>query len=268
MQGLPEPDANATVRALAADELGDALSAATLDAGTVEDVVVWLVNRAVDDPDERVQEAALHALAAAFDGYRLPLQWIRRLRSNLAALSPALLAEYGLYILAATHDPAVRPDIAAHRGHPDGAVRRAVEEALGELIGRPAGGRSISAGMPRIVSAVPVLPVLDVPSAAERFRRLGFDVELVDPDVAAYAFARRDDVVLHLAGVDEHPENADVCVYLHVDDADALFAAWSAAGVEGRWSAPVDTPYGLREGNYIDPDGILFRFGSPLTPQR
>jgi predicted short-subunit dehydrogenase-like oxidoreductase (DUF2520 family) len=74
------------------------------------------------------------------------------------------------------------------------------------------------------VSAVPVLPVLDVPSAAERFRRLGFDVELVDPDFAAYAYVRRDQVVLHLSGVEEHPENGDVCVYLHVENADELFA--------------------------------------------
>ena len=65
-----------------------------------------------------------------------------------------------------------------------------------------------------------MLPVLDVPSAAERFRRLGFDVELVDPDFAAYAYVRRDQVVLHLSGVEEHPENGDVCVYLHVENAD------------------------------------------------
>ncbi len=117
----------------------------------------------------------------------------------------------------------------------------------------------------RIMSAVPVLPVLDVPSAAERFRRLGFDVELVDPDFAAYAFVRRDEVVLHLSGVEEHPENGDVCVYLHVEDADELFTEWAQAGVDGRLSAPVDTPWGMREGNYIDPDGVLFRFGAPLA---
>jgi uncharacterized glyoxalase superfamily protein PhnB len=115
------------------------------------------------------------------------------------------------------------------------------------------------------MSAVPVLPVLDVPSAAERFRRLGFDVELVDPDFAAYAFVRRDEVVLHLSGVEEHPENGDVCVYLHVENANELFAEWARAGVDGRLSAPVDTPWGMREGNYIDPDGVLFRFGAPLA---
>jgi uncharacterized glyoxalase superfamily protein PhnB len=114
------------------------------------------------------------------------------------------------------------------------------------------------------MSAIPVLPVLDVVSAAERFRRLGFEVDVVDPAVAAYAFATRDGIALHLSGVDEHPENADVCVYLYVENPDALFAEWSAAEVQGRFSAPVDTPWGMREGNYIDPDGILFRFGASL----
>lgn len=47
-------------------------------------------------------------------------------------------------------------------------------------------------------------------------------------------------------------------------DADALHAEWSAAGVEGRLSGPEDTPYGLREGFHIDPDGILLQFGSWL----
>jgi uncharacterized glyoxalase superfamily protein PhnB len=117
----------------------------------------------------------------------------------------------------------------------------------------------------RIVSVVPVLPVLDLRSAAERFRRLGFDVELVDADLAGYAYVRRDEVVLHLSVVQEHPENADVCVYLHVEDADELFAEWAMADVDGRLSAPVDTPWGQREGNYIDPDGVLFRFGVPLA---
>jgi uncharacterized glyoxalase superfamily protein PhnB len=117
----------------------------------------------------------------------------------------------------------------------------------------------------QLESAIPVLPVLDVPAAAERFRLLGFTVEILDPAIAAYAFAIRDEITLHLSGVEAHPEDADVCVYLHVRDADALFAEWDAAGVDGRLSAPQDTPWGTREGHYIDPDGLLFRFGSPLS---
>lgn len=117
----------------------------------------------------------------------------------------------------------------------------------------------------RFLAAVPVLPVLDVGAAAERLRRLGFSVDVLDPAVAPYAIASRDAVTVHLSGVDEHPENGDVCVYVYVEDADVLFAQWQSAGVEGRLAAPRDTPWGMREGSYIDPDGILIRFGSQLA---
>ncbi len=55
-----------------------------------------------------------------------------------------------------------------------------------------------------------------------------------------------------------------MAVYLHVADADDLPTQWSAAGVDGRHHAPVDTDYGLREGAYVDPDGNLLRYGSAL----
>lgn len=44
----------------------------------------------------------------------------------------------------------------------------------------------------------------------------------------------------------------------------ALHAEWATADVEGRLHAPTDTDYGLREGAYVDPDGNLLRYGSPL----
>jgi hypothetical protein len=56
-------------------------------------------------------------------------------------------------------------------------------------------------------------------------------------------------------------------VYLDVSDADALYAEWEALeNLEGRLIAPRDTPYGLREFAYVDPDGTAYRIGSPLTP--
>jgi uncharacterized glyoxalase superfamily protein PhnB len=54
-------------------------------------------------------------------------------------------------------------------------------------------------------------------------------------------------------------------VYFYVSDADALFAEWKAlADLGGRLHPPHDTPYGLREFAYVDPDGTLHRVGSPL----
>ena len=92
-----------------------------LDPAEAEQAVAWLVDRAVDDPDQAVQEAALNALVSAHDGYDLPLRLFSRLRSELGTLPP-VLAEYALYILAATHDLTVRPDIEAYLLHPDPAA--------------------------------------------------------------------------------------------------------------------------------------------------
>jgi uncharacterized glyoxalase superfamily protein PhnB len=53
-------------------------------------------------------------------------------------------------------------------------------------------------------------------------------------------------------------------LYCYVDDADSLFEKWANAEVQGRFHSPHDTPYGLREFAWVDPDGNLFRVGSPL----
>lgn len=108
----------------------------------------------------------------------------------------------------------------------------------------------------------PVLPVSDIGRAVEHYRTLGFEVRVYE-GAAAYAFAARDGIELHLAQVrDLDPANNTCAYYLYVDDADALYATWRLAGVGGRLIAPVDTEYGLREGAHVDPDGNLLRFGS------
>ncbi len=54
-----------------------------------------------------------------------------------------------------------------------------------------------------------------------------------------------------------------MAVFLYVSDAHALHHEWREIVVDGRLVPPVDTPYGLIEGAYVDPDGNLLRFGSP-----
>jgi uncharacterized glyoxalase superfamily protein PhnB len=51
-------------------------------------------------------------------------------------------------------------------------------------------------------------------------------------------------------------------LYIHVEDADRLAADWRAAGatVDG----PRNEDCGKREGQHVDPDGNLIRFGSPI----
>jgi hypothetical protein len=110
----------------------------------------------------------------------------------------------------------------------------------------------------------PVVPVLDLDAALERYRRLGF---VVAPYTGGerYGFVDRDRVSLHLVEWGEHdPGRTGAHVYLYVSDADAVHAEWAASGVEGRLSEPFDRAYGLREFGYVDPDGNLHRVGSPL----
>jgi hypothetical protein len=113
-------------------------------------------------------------------------------------------------------------------------------------------------------SLAAVLPTRDVNAALGRYQRLGFDVSPFR-DGSEYGYARRGNVNLHLAHVDDlDPSTSLVATYLYVGNADDVHAEWNDAGVEGRLVAPVDTDYGLREGAYVDPDGNLLRYGSRI----
>ncbi len=115
----------------------------------------------------------------------------------------------------------------------------------------------------------PILPVRDVRAALAHYRRLGFEASAyTDTDEDPfYGFLAWGDVTLHLTRVPNlEPARSTVACYLYVNDADALYAAWQAAKVDGRLTAPADTPYGLREFAHIDPDGNLLRIGAPINP--
>ena len=108
-------------------------------------------------------------------------------------------------------------------------------------------------------AAACVLPVIDVDRSIAHYRALGFEVARLADE---YAVAQRGEIALHLSLMPElDPLKGAGCVYLYVDDADALAREWSEAGV-GRTVAPVDTDYGLREGAHVDPDNNLLRFGA------
>lgn len=114
-------------------------------------------------------------------------------------------------------------------------------------------------------SVSPVIPVRDLDAALSRYRRLGFDTRAyAGPE--RYGFADRGSVSLHFSEWAEHdPHHGGAVIYIYVSDADALHAEWLAAGVDGRFVAPRDTPYRLREFAYVDPDGTAVRVGSPLA---
>jgi catechol 2,3-dioxygenase-like lactoylglutathione lyase family enzyme len=119
--------------------------------------------------------------------------------------------------------------------------------------------------------AIPTLPAHDLDATAAFYGRLGFGVESRFGD--EYLILLRDGLELHFfgcPGID--PATTIAGCYLRVHDADALHAAFAAAGVpRGSRGAPrlqgppEDTDYGLREFALVDPDGNLLRIGSPAA---
>jgi hypothetical protein len=109
----------------------------------------------------------------------------------------------------------------------------------------------------------PVIAVRDLNRALRRYGLLGFATRAYEGP-ARYGYVERDGVELHLSESPEHERHVGAEIYLYVSDADRLYAAWSASGVKGRFIAPHDTEYGLREFAFIDRDGTAHRVGSPL----
>ncbi|MEE1621994.1 bleomycin resistance protein [Zafaria sp. Z1313] len=126
--------------------------------------------------------------------------------------------------------------------------------------------------MATLEAAATVFPVIDIERAMSHYASLGFDVTGYDGD-EAYAYARRDNVRIHLweAPTLDPAENF-ASAFVYVDDADELATEWRRAtdgrGYDSPTSDPVDTEYGLREGAHVDPDGNLIRFAHPLGGRR
>jgi DNA-binding MarR family transcriptional regulator len=109
----------------------------------------------------------------------------------------------------------------------------------------------------------PIFPVADLANALAHYSALDFNTfPYADGD--EYGFANREGVGLHLAADPDHdPTRSAASAYLYVRDADALYAEWSRPGIGGSTRPVNPTPYKLREGSHVDPDGNVIRFGSP-----
>jgi DNA-binding MarR family transcriptional regulator len=110
----------------------------------------------------------------------------------------------------------------------------------------------------------PIFPVADLASALAHYSALGFET-FAYAEGEEYGFANRGGVGLHLAHDPDHdPTRPAGSAYLYVRDADALYEEWSQPDIGGSTRSVGPTPYKLREGAHIDPDGNLIRFGSPV----
>lgn len=113
----------------------------------------------------------------------------------------------------------------------------------------------------------PIFPVRDMTAALAHYAALGF-VTRRYPGEDDYGFADREGTGLHLAGDPGHdPAHSHASAYLYVRDADALYGEWTRPGIGGQTRPVGPTPYQLREGAHIDPDGNLIRFGSPVRDE-
>jgi catechol 2,3-dioxygenase-like lactoylglutathione lyase family enzyme len=107
----------------------------------------------------------------------------------------------------------------------------------------------------RIARVMPVLPTADIDASKEFWAKAGFKVESYDE---GFAFASQDGVELHL--VEAQPGARDRgAAYLHVQDVDALHAAWSEAGLPV--SELRSEAWGMREYSVVDPGGNRVRIG-------
>lgn len=111
--------------------------------------------------------------------------------------------------------------------------------------------------------AVPVLPVSDLDRAIAFYGTLGSGlVSRYDQ----YAIVSLEGAEVHLTcteGID--PACTTSGAYLRVDDAAEVHHRWIGAGA--REVAPLaDQPYGITEFATEDPDGNLWRVGSPTAP--
>lgn len=106
-----------------------------------------------------------------------------------------------------------------------------------------------------------ILPVDDMDTAVEFYRRIGFDVTSYDD---GYAWVRhRGEEVLHLRlALRLVAATNETSVYLHVGSADDWHAAIGAAGVDV--GDVTDTPWEMREFAFTDPSGNHVRVGHNL----
>lgn len=116
----------------------------------------------------------------------------------------------------------------------------------------------------------PVFLTVDIPDTLAYYQeKLGFECLGTWQDPPVYAIVARDQRAIHFRcaeppapSPDKYPDEL-LDAYLSVDDADALYAEYSAQGVE--FSRELgNMPWGSREFVIRDCDGRLLAFGADI----
>jgi len=112
----------------------------------------------------------------------------------------------------------------------------------------------------RLETAIPVLPVSDVPKAIAFYReRLGFEPRF---EYGPYAGVARGPIELHLDG--STPGAEPVTCRVALRGVDELYAELSAQGVIHP-KEPLETkPFGMRQFSVLDQDKNRFTFAQPV----
>jgi uncharacterized glyoxalase superfamily protein PhnB len=123
---------------------------------------------------------------------------------------------------------------------------------------------------PMIRQIVPLFFTTDIPNTLAYYKsKLGFECLGTWQDPPVYAIIARDHQAIHFRCAAPPTPNPDkyedelLDAYLHVEDADALFAEYATKGVEFT-RKPANMPWGSREFVVKDCDGRLLAFGSNL----
>jgi len=122
--------------------------------------------------------------------------------------------------------------------------------------------RSVGGPRTRWFSVAPGMPTTDMDRTLRHYAGMGFAARTYED--GGFAILTRDGVELHFSLRPDHdPRRTAACIYVRVDDVDALHREFAAAGVALR-RAPHDTDHRMRELPHIDPDNNLVIFGSPM----
>jgi catechol 2,3-dioxygenase-like lactoylglutathione lyase family enzyme len=120
-----------------------------------------------------------------------------------------------------------------------------------------------SANPAQFIQGAPVLHVLDVEATAKYYRDvLGFIWDFGDKD---YAVVWRDNSTIHFVKGERNP--AGVHLFQWIRDVDAYYKEILERGADIT-AAPGDRPYGIREFNVRDPDGISIIFGQDIEAEQ